>query len=119
MKLPAKHKVLPSVARLEFRRHQRSIKNLLVYSNVRHPNRELILPIREDAPDYNDAATNILSKLAAIEQKPVESLHREILIAKAEHTPQSFDKLTLRIIKPVEDGESIPLMLAKSAISES
>lgn len=95
-----------------------STRNLLVYSNERHPKRELILPIREDAPDFNDAAANIVSKLAAIEQKSAESIHREILIAKAEHTPQSFDKLTLRIIKAVEDGESIPLMLAKSAISE-
>lgn len=94
-------------------------EHLLLFTNTSFPNRELSLPNKESASDYDDAISILISKLAAIEKQPIEKLIREIGTAREGQLPQSADSLILRIVQPSEDGEGIPLTLARTALTET
>lgn len=93
--------------------------HLLLFTNPNFPKRELSLPIHENAPDYEDAVSLLLSKLATIEKQPFEKLTKELETVREGHLPLSSDSLVLRVVKPTDDGDGIPLMLARTALSET
>ncbi len=99
-------------------KHTNSDKFFL-FRNPLYESRELTLPTKEDAPDYSDAVSILLNKLAAIENTLVEKLIREIEKATYDQLPDSSDDLILRVVKPTEDGEAIPLTLARTALEEA
>lgn len=101
------------VERTKFNEH------LLLFTNARFPNRELSLPNKESASDYDDAISILFSKLAALEKQPIEKLIREVGTAREGQLPHSADSLILRIVQPSEDGEGIPLTLARTALTET
>lgn len=94
-------------------------ENLFLFTNPSFPNRELTLPTKENASDYEDALMLLLSKLAAIEKQPIENLVREMETVREGHLPLSADSLVLRIVKAIDDGEGIPLTLARTALTET
>jgi hypothetical protein len=120
MKFPISHitHLLKSHGWQEVKRAQFN-EHLLLFTNVNFPNRELSLPNKESASDYDDAVSILISKLAALEKQPTEKLVREIGTARAGQLPQSADSLVLRVIQPSEDGEGIPLTLARTALTET
>lgn len=93
--------------------------HLLLFTNHNFPSRELTLPVQEDAPDYEDALSLLLSKLASIEKQPFENLVKELETTREGHLPLSADSLILRIVKPTNDGDGIPLTLARTALVET
>lgn len=101
------------VARAKFNEH------LLLFTNARFPNRELSLPNKESASDYEDAVSILISKLAALEKQSIEKLIREIETSREGQLPQSADSLILRVVQPSEGGEGIPLTLARTALTET
>lgn len=94
-------------------------QHLLLFTNARFPGRELSLPNSESAPDYEDAVAILISKLAILEKQTIEKLTRELVTAREGQTPQSADSLILRVVEPCEDGEGIPLTLARTALTET
>jgi hypothetical protein len=102
-----------AVERAKFNEH------LLLFTNARFPNRELSLPKKESASDYEDAVSILLSKLAALEKQSIEKLTREIGTAREGQLPHSADSFILRIVQPSDDGEGIPLTLARTALTET
>lgn len=92
---------------------------LIFFSNPRYLKRELVLPQTENAPDYEEAVSILLNKLATIEDVGLDKLIREAEKARENHLPNSNDDLFFRIITPTNDGEAIPLTLASTALSEA
>lgn len=84
-------------------KHTNSDKFFL-FRNPLYESRELTLPTKEDAPDYSDAVSILLNKLAAIENTLVEKLIREIEKATYDQLPDSSDDLILRVVNQLKTG---------------
>ncbi|MEO7886642.1 MAG: hypothetical protein ABI893_05605 [Polaromonas sp.] len=94
-------------------------EHVVVFTNPQHPDRELTLPTKETAPDYQDAMHVMFSKLASLEHRSIALLVREAEDAKDGHLPETSDDLILRIVRPSQDGDAIPLTLARTALKET
>lgn len=120
MKFPISHIVVLLTSHgWEKTENSKFSNHLLLFTNPSFPLRELSLPILENAPDYEDAVSLLLYKLANIEKQPLEKLTKELETVREGHLPLSSDSLVLRVVKATDNGDGIPLMLARTALSET
>jgi len=91
-----------------------------LYRNRLYPGRQFTLPVSSIAPDFQDAVTTVLRKLADLEHTSPSQLAREAELAGPDHVPDSDDALVLRIVRPSgENEEAIPLSMARIAVEEA
>jgi hypothetical protein len=83
---------------------------LFVLSNPHFERRQLVFPMSADAPDYTDAVTLTLNKLAEIQSTPINVLVNQLLAIKD-------DALSFKVIEPRNETSFIPLTYAAAAIN--
>jgi hypothetical protein len=95
-----------------------STPQISIFHNALHEGREFILPIRDDASDYEDSSLFLLNKLAKIERTTVEKLIYEARFNEGD-APLSSDDMILRVVKTQDGEKSIPFKLANEVIRET
>jgi len=83
---------------------------LFVLNNPHHLRRQLVFPIDSAQPDYSDAVSIVLQKLAEIQQKPISNI-----VAAIEEIKD--DTLRFRIVDARNEETFIPLSYAVSALN--
>lgn len=83
---------------------------LYVMSNPRFDRRQIVFPMDTTAPDYVEAVTLALEKLAAIESRPVELVLKGLLEV-------GDDALAFRVTSQRADEQSLPLSFVGSMIA--
>jgi hypothetical protein len=83
---------------------------LYVMSNPRFGQRQLVFPMDTTAPDYAEAITLVVEKLATMEQRPIESVVKSLMEA-------GDDAVAFRITSPSQEERYLPLSLAGEMIS--
>jgi hypothetical protein len=94
------------------------LKNIVIFSNPAFRGRQLVLPNKANAADYEEALDLLLQKLADIESRSLDSIHNELERAQGDSAPEGSDAFSLRVLKAFNDDESIPLVLAKTTLTE-
>ena len=83
---------------------------LYVMSNPRFDRRQIVFPMDTTAPDYVEAVTLAVEKLAAIEARPVDLVLKGLLEV-------GDDALAFRVTTPRADEQSLPLSFVGSMIA--
>ena len=83
---------------------------LYVMSNPRFDRRQIVFPMDTSAPDYVEAVTLAVEKLAAMEARPVELVLKSLLEV-------GDDALAFRITSSRGDEQSLPLSFVGSMIA--
>lgn len=79
-------------------------QRLYVLENPRFPQRQMVFPMDEDAPDYLDSSEIVVRKISDLLQQEPDRIRAAALLAKD-------DVLRIRIASPV-DSEGLPLAFA-------
>jgi hypothetical protein len=82
---------------------------LYVMTNQRFAGRQLVFPMDTTAPDYSEAVMLVVGKLAAMEERSVESVTKNILEV-------GDDAIAFRVTTPRADEGSLPLAFVGSMI---
>ena len=83
---------------------------LYVMTNPRFDRRQLVFPMDTTAPDYVEAVTLVVEKLASMEARPFHSVLKSLLEV-------SDDALAFRVTSPGSNEQSLPLSFAGSMIA--
>lgn len=83
---------------------------LYVMTNPRFKGRQLVFPMDTTAPDYSEAVTLVVEKLAAIEGRIPQAVFKNLLEVRD-------DAIAFRIMTPRMDERSLPLAFAGSIVA--
>lgn len=83
---------------------------LYVMTNPRFARRQLVFPMDTTAPDYVEAVTLVVEKLASMEARPFHAVLKSLLEV-------SDDALAFRVTSPNSNEQSLPLSFAGSMIA--
>lgn len=92
---------------------------LLAFDHPNFPLRQLAFPETELAPDYDDAVSVLLEKLASLEGVSIETLRREAEKLWDGGISESVDSYSIRILQTGNDDDGIPLSMARTCLQES
>jgi hypothetical protein len=93
--------------------------NVFAFEHPSFPSRQLFLPRKEDAPDYEEAITLLLGKLSSLEHVSPELLRRAAERSSYDEVSESVDAYSLRILKATDNDDGIPLSTARLCLAES
>jgi hypothetical protein len=74
------------------------------------PNRQLVFPMDTSSPDYSDAVTLVVEKLAALERRSPQEVLKSLLEV-------GDDALGFRVTTPRPDERSLPLSFASAIVA--
>jgi hypothetical protein len=92
---------------------------LLTFTHPAFEDRQIFLPEKESAADYNDALLFLLDKLASIEGRKVQTLIDQLERSETSDVSDLKDGMAFRILKTVEADQSIPLAAATALMNET
>lgn len=84
-------------------------RRLYILKNSEFPNRQLIFPVPSSAPDYYEALSLAVEKLAEIEKRSVDDVASELATARE-------DGISLRIKGERDVSDSLPLDFARGVV---